>query len=229
MVLSQISWIIKYFCVWLKTNIFIIVFQFYNTMRCPLPKKKIILWSLYIQELRKVLCNFLFLWPVYNAELLFCLTPITGSYQLTYHIKCSQPTASPIFMLSEMGCILLYSQPYKTNMAHKHYDSDLVKQYLHEVHDGEIAPTFVLCSSESWFHLSGCVTSQNNRYRSAKNLMLIHILPIHDVKRLKLVVYLCTTKFNIKKFCMVLTLCWGFCTSKQTVPLLYTSLTYRFL
>ena len=62
------------------------------------------------------------------------------------------------------------------------YDADLVTWYLHEVHDGEIAPEFVLRSCEAWFHLSAYVTSRNNRYRSAKNLMLIHSLPIHDVK-----------------------------------------------
>ena len=92
MVLSQISWIIKYFCVWLKTNVFIIVFQFYNTTRCPLQQQQKILRSLYIQELRKVLCNFLFLWPVYNPELLFCLSPITG-YFLSVHLSHKmQPT-----------------------------------------------------------------------------------------------------------------------------------------
>jgi len=48
-------------------------------------------------------------------------------------------------------------------MVHKPYDAYLVYEYLHEVHDGEIAPTFVLCSSEAWFHLSGYVTSWNNR------------------------------------------------------------------
>jgi len=110
-------------------------------------------------------------------------------------------------MLSETGCCLLYSQPYKTNMVHKLYDADLVKQYLQEVHDGEIAPTFVLCSSEAWFYLSGYVTSWNTRYRSAKNLMLIHKLPIHDVNLLKPVVSLQTTKFSIQKFYMVLALC----------------------
>jgi len=61
-------------------------------------------------------------------------------------------------------------------MCFTNYDADLVKWYLHEVHDGEIALTFFLCSSEAWFHVSGYVTSRNNRYRSAKNLMLTLIL-----------------------------------------------------
>jgi len=60
-------------------------------------------------------------------------------------------------------------------MVHELYDAaDMVKQYLHEVHDGEIAPAFVLCSGEAWFRLGGYVNSWNYRYRSANNLMLIH-------------------------------------------------------
>jgi hypothetical protein len=41
-----ISWIIKYFCVWMKTYIFIIVFQFYDTTGWSLRKKDVTcLWG----------------------------------------------------------------------------------------------------------------------------------------------------------------------------------------
>jgi hypothetical protein len=45
---------------------------------------------------------------------------------------------------------------------------------LYEIHDGEIDSTFILFGCETWFHLSGYVNSQNNRYWSTENTMLIH-------------------------------------------------------
>jgi hypothetical protein len=80
-------------------------------------------------------------------------------------------------------------------------DADLVKWYLHEVHDGEIAPTFVLCSSEAWFRVSGYVTSRNNRYRSAKNLMLINRLPIYMMLKVGVWCYCCSKDSSVNFFC----------------------------
>lgn len=58
--------------------------------------------------------------------------------------------------------------------------TQIVKQHfffnwcLYEIHDGEIDSTLMLFGGGTSFHLSGYVNSQNNRYWSAENPMLIH-------------------------------------------------------
>jgi hypothetical protein len=72
--------------------------------------------------------------------------------------------------------------------CHKHYDVDhyarlhFVNYYPHGVHAAAIDPTLCLFKDEAWFHFSGYVNSQNNRYWSGENPTLIHEVPLHDVK-----------------------------------------------
>jgi hypothetical protein len=49
---------------------------------------------------------------------------------------------------------------------------------LREVHAGETEPTLVAFHDRSWFHLSGYVNAQNNRYRSAEKsqVNLLHTI-----------------------------------------------------
>ena len=83
---------------------------------------------------------------------------------------------------------LLHERPYEITLVHKLNNTDrearrnFVNWYLHGVHAGEIDPTLILFSGEAWFHLGGLVNSQNNRYWSAENPMLIQEVPLHGVQ-----------------------------------------------
>jgi len=61
--------------------------------------------------------------------------------------------------------------------------------YLHGVQIGKTDATLFLLSDEAWVHISGYVNSQNTRYGSAGNLMLL-INEVSRVKREK------TTRYN---------------------------------
>jgi hypothetical protein len=52
----------------------------------------------------------------------------------------------------------------------------------HQTHDKETDPTLVLFSDEAQFNVSGYVNSLNNMDWSAENPMLIHKVPLHDIK-----------------------------------------------
>ena len=51
---------------------------------------------------------------------------------------------------------------------------NFVNWYLHVTQAGEISSVLVLFSNETLYHLSECVNSQNDKYRSVEN-------PLHDV------------------------------------------------
>jgi hypothetical protein len=69
-------------------------------------------------------------------------------------------------------------------VAYKIYDTDrkarlnLVNWYLQGGDAGEINLTLVLFNDGDWFHVGGYVKSQNSRYCSAENHVLIHKKPI---------------------------------------------------
>lgn len=83
---------------------------------------------------------------------------------------------------------LLKLQPYKITAVQELKTGDPAKRLqfcewvLKSVHDGEIDPYLIFFSDESWFHLSGYVNSQNNRYWNSQKPNLIHEQPLHDQK-----------------------------------------------
>jgi hypothetical protein len=167
--LSQVSLIIKYCCVRLKTYLLL----FFNsiTQRDVLYKNKNHSAKLVHSGTKKSTLQLSFSDSYHWLLLISSLITQNAANPLPRLHSCYQRQAAAC-------CICIHiRQMWFTN-----YDGDMVKWYLREVHDGEIAATFVSWSGETWFHLGGYVTSRNNRYTSAENLMLIHRLPIHDVK-----------------------------------------------
>ena len=83
---------------------------------------------------------------------------------------------------------LLKLKPYKTRVVHQLLPTDdagrrnFCNWYLQAIHDGVVDPMLVFFSDETWFHLSGYVNSQNNRFWSLENPHNIHEVPLHDVK-----------------------------------------------
>jgi hypothetical protein len=83
---------------------------------------------------------------------------------------------------------LLKLKPYRTTVIHQFLPPDAearinhCRWFQHSVYDGMADPDFVFYTDEAWFHLSGYVNSQNNRYWSAENSYSIYEVPLHDVK-----------------------------------------------
>lgn len=71
-----------------------------------------------------------------------------------------------------------------------HEKENFVNWYLPK---GEINPTLIQFSNDTWLYLSGH-NFQNNRYWCVKNPMLIHVAPLHDVK-----VHVCMTAIEINR------------------------------
>lgn len=59
---------------------------------------------------------------------------------------------------------------------------NFVNGQLQGVYPGEINSTLTLFSLEACLHLNGYVKSQNKGYWCAENPMVIHTVPLHDVK-----------------------------------------------
>jgi hypothetical protein len=149
----------------LTGNMYLLLFFNPTSQQDVLYKKKTHSLKFVHSGTKKSTLQLIYLWPLCNTELLFCLTLIT-CYFLSAHLSHKmQPCLHSCYQRQGViYCICTHiGQMWFTNC-----DADLVKWYLHEVHDTEIAPTLVLCSSEAWFCLSGYVTSRNNRYGSAK-------------------------------------------------------------
>jgi hypothetical protein len=56
------------------------------------------------------------------------------------------------------------------------------KWFLQAVHDGVLDPKLTFFSDEAWFHLSGYITAQNNRYWNIINLKKMFEVPLHNQK-----------------------------------------------
>jgi hypothetical protein len=82
--------------------------------------------------------------------------------QLPQHICMSGSTALN-------AAKLLHLHKNKTTMVYNLYDTDeearlnFVNLYLHKLDAGEIDPTFIMSSNETWLYLTGHMNSQNNR------------------------------------------------------------------
>jgi hypothetical protein len=53
---------------------------------------------------------------------------------------------------------------------------------LQAVHDGILDPKLTFFTDEAWFHLSGYINVQNNRYWSSINPRQTFEVPLHDQK-----------------------------------------------
>jgi hypothetical protein len=91
----------------------------------------------------------------------------------------------PVYVSSTMCQIGFYC--FSRTVAYEIYDADrkanlnLMNLYLQGVDAGELELTLVLFNSGDWFHVGGYVKSQNSRYCSAENHVLIHKRPISGV------------------------------------------------
>jgi hypothetical protein len=89
---------------------------------------------------------------------------------------------------AQVATKLLKQKPYRKTMVHQLLPPDAearinyCRWFQQSVYDGMVDPDFVFYTDEAWFHLSGYVNSQNNRYWSAENPHSIHEVPLHDVK-----------------------------------------------
>jgi Asp-tRNA(Asn)/Glu-tRNA(Gln) amidotransferase B subunit len=54
--------------------------------------------------------------------------------------------------------------------------------FLQALHDGVLDPKLTFFTDEAWFHLSGYINAQNNRYWSSINLKQMFEVPLHDQK-----------------------------------------------
>jgi hypothetical protein len=54
--------------------------------------------------------------------------------------------------------------------------------FLQTVHDGVLDPKLTFFTVEAWFHLSGYINAQNNRYWSSINPRQTFEVPLHDQK-----------------------------------------------
>jgi hypothetical protein len=83
---------------------------------------------------------------------------------------------------------LLKLRPYKTTAMHALQPCDPARMvhfcswFLRSVVEGEIDPQLTFFSDETWFHLQGYISTQNNRYWSSQNPHLTHEVQLHPVK-----------------------------------------------
>jgi hypothetical protein len=54
--------------------------------------------------------------------------------------------------------------------------------FLQAVHDGVLDSEFTFFTDEAWFHLSGYINAQSNRYWSSSNPKQTFEVPLHDQK-----------------------------------------------
>ena len=79
-------------------------------------------------------------------------------------------------------------KPYRVTAVQELKEPDKEKRVtfchwlLNTVTDGYMDPMMFIMSDEAWFHLSGYVNSQNNRYWATQNPNLLFQQPLHDLK-----------------------------------------------
>jgi len=109
----------------------------------------------------------------------------------------NSPTKS-LRRLSAQSGVSLYSahqatkqlglKAYKVSVQHQLLPADFDRRTTFcnwirdEIFIGQIDPNLLFFSDEAWFHLSGYINSQNNRYWSTDNPHQVHEIPLHDQK-----------------------------------------------
>lgn len=79
-------------------------------------------------------------------------------------------------------------RPYRIHVVHELQEPDRGKRlqycqwFLRFIHNSVQVLDYVFYSDEAWFHLSGYVNSQNNRYWSSENPNVFHETPLHSRK-----------------------------------------------
>jgi hypothetical protein len=82
----------------------------------------------------------------------------------------------------------LHLRPYKITQVQVTEEGDygrrthFCNRFLQAVHDGVLAPKLTLFTDEAWFHLSGYISAQNNRYWSSINPRQTFEVPLYDQK-----------------------------------------------
>jgi hypothetical protein len=83
----------------------------------------------------------------------------SNSDNIYKHVKSFRATYS-LLRSNRTRCRRCVMPPYITNMAHRPYDTfregspNFANWYIRGMHDGEIDPTVVFCSGETWFKLT---------------------------------------------------------------------------
>jgi hypothetical protein len=70
--------------------------------------------------------------------------------------------------------------PYKTRQATEDGECKITRfcnWFLWSVHDGLLDPKITFFADEAWFHLSACISAQNNGYWSSINLRHVSSTP----------------------------------------------------
>jgi hypothetical protein len=82
----------------------------------------------------------------------------------------------------------LHLLPYKITQVRAIEECDYGRRthfcnwFLQAVHDGVLHPKLTFFTDEAWFHLSGHINAQNNRYWSSINPKQTFEVPLHDQK-----------------------------------------------
>jgi hypothetical protein len=82
--------------------------------------------------------------------------------------------------------IKLHLLPYKVRQVQVNEEGDYQRQtyfcnwILQSVHGSVLGPKPTFLTDEVWFHLSGCISVQNNKYWGSINPRQIFKVPLHD-------------------------------------------------
>jgi hypothetical protein len=82
----------------------------------------------------------------------------------------------------------LHLRPYKITQVQVTEEGDYGRRthfcnwFLQTVHDDILDQKLTFFNDEAWFHLSGYINAQNNRYWSSINPRQIFEVPLHDKK-----------------------------------------------
>ena len=83
---------------------------------------------------------------------------------------------------------LLKLKPYKICVVQRLTEPDFPSRLTFcmwlqlSEHDVLLDPILIFYSAKAWFHFSGYVTIQNNRYWDNENPHRFHEQPLHDIK-----------------------------------------------
>jgi hypothetical protein len=108
-------------------------------------------------------------------------SPRKSLARLAQHVQVSKTTAW-------RATKNLHVRPYKITQVQVIEECDYGRRthfcncFLQEVHGGVLDPKLTFFTDEAWFHLSGYINAQNNRYWSSINPKQTFEVPFHDQK-----------------------------------------------